>query len=433
MASLGKSIGRWFYKIEPSIFFVLMAYLAGIIGANGDVVYKLHAVQRGETLKSVASRYGITVEQLRHANSSLNFPDNEPLPEGKILVVPLQSTGVIKGDTEERSAISEPSAKTKANAFWVYEAKDGETLESIAKNFKISEKILHESNRHIKIGETLRAGVTVLIPILIDYPNNDQKVRENSTSGQERISRANNNLNNLSASKVNNVDRAVSVNFPQYNREFPRNEGLQALNQNFAVIGIVKAKSAIYSLPGKNSARYYICQPGKKLVIVGRKNGWLGVLMVNGAIGWIQENSVTLTDKTLTLPMANMAHFVSYNSLKYSIVKEAMRYLGVPYRYGGNSTDGIDCSAFVQRVYAAFGIKLPRTATEQLKYGVAVDLGQIQPGDRVYFSNDGVRANHCGIYIGDGKFIHASGRHGRVTISSLYEPRYFNTLFRVLR
>ncbi len=87
------------------------------------------------------------------------------------------------------------------------------------------------------------------------------------------------------------------------------------------------------------------------------------------------------------------------------IVKEAVKYLGTPYVYGGNSlTNGIDCSGFTQQIYKKFGITLPRTSTAQSKVsGTRVSVKEALPGD-LYAA-----PGHAGIYIGDGNMIHADG------------------------
>jgi peptidoglycan endopeptidase LytF len=116
------------------------------------------------------------------------------------------------------------------------------------------------------------------------------------------------------------------------------------------------------------------------------------------------------------------------------VVREAVRYLGAPYRYGGTSPlSGLDCSAFVQQVFARRGVRLPRTAAEQAQVGIPVSVADLRPGDRLYFSVRGRRVDHCGIYIGNGLFIHASGRHDAVVISRLDEPLYARSLVAIRR
>jgi cell wall-associated NlpC family hydrolase len=76
---------------------------------------------------------------------------------------------------------------------------------------------------------------------------------------------------------------------------------------------------------------------------------------------------------------------------------------------------------------------LPRTAAEQARIGIPVSFADLRPGDRLYFAIRGGRIDHCGIYIGNGLFIHASGRHDAVVISSLSEPLYARRLVAIRR
>lgn len=107
------------------------------------------------------------------------------------------------------------------------------------------------------------------------------------------------------------------------------------------------------------------------------------------------------------------------------LIDKAMDYLGVPYRFGGSSLKGIDCSAFVQTVYKYFSIDLPRTAREQFKAGVKVSKKeQLRIGDLIFFRTYAKFPSHVGIYVGEGKMIHASSREKKVTITSINEPYY---------
>ncbi len=103
------------------------------------------------------------------------------------------------------------------------------------------------------------------------------------------------------------------------------------------------------------------------------------------------------------------------------VVPIAMRYLGVPYRWGGASPEtGFDCSGLVVYVFAQVGVSLPHYAASIWGYGVPVPRGELQPGDLVFFNN----LSHMGIFIGDGRFIHAPRTGDVVKISSLSEPWY---------
>ncbi|MFH1238641.1 MAG: C40 family peptidase, partial [bacterium] len=98
-----------------------------------------------------------------------------------------------------------------------------------------------------------------------------------------------------------------------------------------------------------------------------------------------------------------------------------------PYKYGGESLWGMDCSAFVRRVLGFFDIEVPRTSREQFTFGEKTSLDKLIPGDLVFFTRGNSRnrrISHVGIYIGDNKFIHASGADKQVVISELTSPFY---------
>lgn len=106
------------------------------------------------------------------------------------------------------------------------------------------------------------------------------------------------------------------------------------------------------------------------------------------------------------------------------LVAFARKMLNIPYKFGGNSILGIDCSAYVRRVYGLFGIDLPRTAREQFNSGEPINRDQLSVGDLVFFRTYAAFPSHVGIYLGNNLFIHASSKGRKVTISSLNAP-YF--------
>jgi cell wall-associated NlpC family hydrolase len=101
-----------------------------------------------------------------------------------------------------------------------------------------------------------------------------------------------------------------------------------------------------------------------------------------------------------------------------AVVAVALQYQGVPYVFGGTTPRGFDCSGYVQFVFQKFSVKLPRSADLQFETGKAVGSNQLQPGDVVFFTTYEKGASHCGIYVGQGKFVHASSSQG-VMVSSL--------------
>jgi cell wall-associated NlpC family hydrolase len=116
----------------------------------------------------------------------------------------------------------------------------------------------------------------------------------------------------------------------------------------------------------------------------------------------------------------------SAQALRDSIVQTAKAQLGKRYRLGGVSPDkGFDCSGLVQYVMAALKLDVPRTAKQQAKAGLAItrDTSRLLPGDLLTFAwNKKSPISHVGIYIGDGKYIHASSVAGQVIVSPVNRP-----------
>ncbi len=118
------------------------------------------------------------------------------------------------------------------------------------------------------------------------------------------------------------------------------------------------------------------------------------------------------------------AFSISALSLRDSIVSLVRRQLGTKYRRGGESPKhGFDCSGLVHYVMSALNVELPRTAKDQAKSGQLIprDASSLKPGDLLTFGFD-KKISHIGIYVGDGRFVHASSAAGRVIESPLDRP-----------
>ncbi|HEV3086380.1 MAG TPA: C40 family peptidase [Candidatus Elarobacter sp.] len=109
-----------------------------------------------------------------------------------------------------------------------------------------------------------------------------------------------------------------------------------------------------------------------------------------------------------------------------SLTRNAMKFLGVRYSFGGSSAYGFDCSGYTQHVFAMMGVRLPRMADEQYYAGKSFS-GSPKAGDLVFFHTYAPGVSHVGISLGGDKFVHASSSHG-VMVSSLHDsywgPRY---------
>lgn len=106
------------------------------------------------------------------------------------------------------------------------------------------------------------------------------------------------------------------------------------------------------------------------------------------------------------------------------IVKTANMYIGTPYRYGGADPSGFDCSGFVMYVYGKNGFQIPRSASQQYKYGKKISYSGARPGDLVFFNTSGRGLSHVGIYLGNAKFIHSPRTGKSVEITGLNNSYY---------
>ena len=144
--------------------------------------------------------------------------------------------------------------------------------------------------------------------------------------------------------------------------------------------------------------------------------------------------SEALSERGLGANFKSMGHSVA-NSTS-GLITQAMGMIGIPYRRGGTSAEtGFDCSGFVRAIYAqAAGHLLPRVAHEQAKATKKIEKRELVPGDLVFFNTMRRAFSHVGIYVGDGKFIHAPSRGKTVRVESMhssYWVKRFNGARRV--
>jgi peptidoglycan DL-endopeptidase LytE len=164
--------------------------------------------------------------------------------------------------------------------------------------------------------------------------------------------------------------------------------------------------------------------------LTGRKKVSPGkIVLVPKIVEEKEEEFVSLTNRSLK----------SWNSTdeKYMLVKVAKSFMGAPYKYGGESVRGLDCSAFVKKIYDIFDVQLPRSAREQFLTGMKITKDDLAVGDLVFFRTKRYLKypTHVGIFIGDGNFIHSSSGHNKmgVKVDSLQSDFYSRTYIGAVR
>ena len=196
-------------------------------------------------------------------------------------------------------------------------------------------------------------------------------------------------------------------------------------------------KVKVRSGPSTGNTILTTANVGEKVYIIGINNQWFKVIFKN-KIGYIRSDYVDLTEipyenrdsskkplffiggkSTGVKPSPEALNGTgSSNAKADKIIATAKKYIGVPYLWGGTTPSGFDCSGFVQYVFKAHGISLPRVSRDQYTAGYAVSKSNLKPGDLVFFNTSGSGVSHLGIYLGNNQFIHASTSKG-VVITSL--------------
>ncbi len=269
------------------------------------------------------------------------------------------------------AALRDPSSRVR---YEIYQVRSGDTVEDIAARFGVPARQVRRLN-DLDAWHQLRAGqsLALMLPTGPAAPAGEAS-----------------------------YDLAASAFEPRYAR--------------------VTAASPIIPEPDVSAAAHplYIAPAGSQLVVSAEQGECWGVVMIDGSTGWIAKSGVQVSDRTVSTDELD----ILFKGGRPDIVQEACRYLGTPYRYGGQLPSEVDCSLLVQTAFAAHGIRLPRTATAQYHHGRAVSFAELLPGDRLYFVSRSGQINHTGIYIGNGRFVHASARRGRVAVDMLNDRLY---------
>ena len=404
--------------------------------ANGTVrATAAYRVQQGDTLESIAQRYTqsgyhVTAEDIRVRNTLNGQPT-----VGSTVYVPLGSATY----TPPRTQLSSTNVAGKGYT---------PSTQSVGNGTFLSEElplpmasVLRPQDQPKFAAPAPRAqmpaqrGPTAL-PSRGFFPNPSINTPNGRLEGA-RVLAPNEEAPNLAPGGGARVSRS-----PQTQTTPTRSTTLPPSLGRVAKVALRGAM--IRRLPTSDASTLYRCSTGLEVAVTKTQGQWAAILMSDKSIGWLPARYIRYTGANVDISAALEAareaaddnstawssggsfslpgHWTSSNA----VVSQALTWMGTPYVYGGTSRRGIDCSSLVQHAFASCGYRLPRTAAQQARVGNPVDPANLQPGDRLYFSKSGTRIDHTGLYMGNGRFVHASGRGRSVIVSNLADGRNWN-------
>ncbi|MCL5408435.1 MAG: LysM peptidoglycan-binding domain-containing protein [Candidatus Omnitrophica bacterium] len=331
---------------------------------------KYYTIQWGDTLSSIASRYGVSIGWLERVNGIQNPYD---LRMGQRLIVGQYIN-------QSYNTPVETNYSNYSNKYYIVQW--GNTLDSIAARYGVSIGWLERVNG-IHNPYDLRMGQRLIV---------GQSINQTRTSTQQ-IAYATTEKQTSIQTKTNIVE--------------PKNVSSVINNASSVIYYQVKIGDTLASI-----AKKFQINPNW----LAKENLITNNLVTPGEIIVIPEVANKTTNSNSETSQTDNNFFAS---IGHKIIQYADTFLGTPYVYGGTSRDGIDCSGLTQRVYKEIGINLPRTAAEQYRYGHPIHLAEAQPGDLIFFHFGGYYIDHVGIYIGNNRFIQAGTDEGRVVITRL--------------
>lgn len=280
-----------------------------------------------------------------------------------------------------------------------YTVKPGDTLYGISKSFGISIEALKKANA--LEGDLLKPKQVLILPL--------QGEKKEEGPGKRPLTPAPKKLVTKNVKKISKETDSYAVQ---------KGDSLSSISKRMG-----HSVEEMKSINGLSTSNLKIGQ----VLLLPREGGqWDETVEKFGDgedVGGILQKEEEQGEPAIFFPLGKWNNPEERNLF----VRVVKTFLGVPYKLGGSTLKGIDCSAFVKKIYEIFKIELPRTVREQLSIGKKVERDQLEEGDLVFFKRRGNRA-HVGIYIGDNQFIHASYRNREVKIDRLDMP-YFSTRF----
>jgi LysM repeat protein len=366
-----------------SLLFAICTLFLFVAGASAKTTY---TIKKGDNLHDIASKYHVTVRDIESAN----MVNAKNLKLGTKITIPVDNRHPQTAKKESRKdkaavATSTKSSPKHAEAETVastrpprHEKTERETIQPV--------KTAADSSKYhvVRKGETLRA-------IARQYHVSESDVKGLNDLHSAKLKAGQKLLVALSGPKTYTVKKGD--NLWQIAKKFDMDsDDLMEINEMSSPALKVGQKLFLEEKPE-------VVNVDQKYVVMARN---------------IEDELKKVSES------AEFAEKTSPDKL----VTFAKKLLNIPYKFGGNTILGIDCSSYVKKVYGLMGVNLPRTAREQFKEGEEIEKEELSVGDLIFFRTYASFPSHVGIYLGNNLFIHASSKGKKVTIDNLETPYY---------
>lgn len=411
---------------------------------------KTYTIRSGDTISGIASRFNTTSSAILRANG---LSERSTLRLGQRLTIPGART------TERREGSSRRSSGGG------YEVRPGDNDTSIARRLGMTPSELRRLNpgvnwRSLQIGQTIRTSSAprasaprASAPVAT---GSKTQVRPGDTADSiarrlgisaEQLRRLNPNVRWTRLQIGQNLNGPAPARVAQRPAEAPtpRPEVRAAATITNRFVSVKDAQANLRRYPDGDSRRVTTLPRGTTAMVMNKRGGWIQVKSTTGKVGWVPATALANAPKPASFVVAAPAPAASPEPKRpvtprpaprvasvngqNKVVAKAQQWRGVRYRFGAMSRSATDCSGFTSQVFRSVGVRLPRTSAAQATVGIRVSRNELVQGDLVFFrTTSGRRISHVGIYIGGGRFIHASSGGRKVQINGLGE-RYYNARF----